>query len=106
VNFSVTIYLSFISLAIFYLDTRLLFALDCARCTNAMKTYSTSQAAKLIGVHVVTLHRWLASRKIRPSIGVPMNGRTLWRFTKADVAKFRRFKGKLKTGPKPKSRKK
>jgi len=69
------------------------------------KTYSTKQAAKLIGVHFVTLKRWLAARKIRPSIGTPMNGRTLWRFTDTDVDKFRRFKGTQKTGPKPKKRK-
>jgi excisionase family DNA binding protein len=70
-----------------------------------MKTYSTSQTAKLIGVHLVTLKRWLASRKIRPSIGTPMDGgRTLWRFTASDVKKFRKFKGTLKTGTKPKKR--
>jgi len=69
-----------------------------------MKTCSTRQAAKLIGVHIVTLKRWLASGKIRPSIGTPMDGRTLWRFTDADVERFRKFKGTLKSGPKPKKK--
>jgi hypothetical protein len=59
----------------------------------------------LIGVHLVTLKRWLAGGKIRPSIGTPMDGRTLWRFTDADIGKFRRFKGTLKRGPRPKKRK-
>jgi excisionase family DNA binding protein len=69
-----------------------------------MKTYSTRQAAKLIGVHFVTLKRWLASGKLRPSIGTPMDGRTLWRFTTADIAKFRRFKGTQRPGPKAKKK--
>jgi transposase len=30
------------------------------------KTYSTPEAAKLIGVSVITLHRWLAPKKIQP----------------------------------------
>jgi excisionase family DNA binding protein len=71
-----------------------------------MKTYSTRRAAKLIGVHVVTLKRWLATKKIRPSIAVPFDGRTLWRFTLADVKKFRKFKAVQKRGPKPKKRRK
>jgi excisionase family DNA binding protein len=65
------------------------------------KTYSTTRAAKLIGVHVVTLRKWLASRKMRPSIATPMDGRTLWRFTDSDVTRFRKFKGTLKPGRKP-----
>lgn len=67
-----------------------------------MQTYSTRQAAKLIGIHVTTLHRWLAGGKIRPSIATPMDGRTLWRFSDRDVAKFRKFKATQKRGPKPK----
>jgi len=67
-----------------------------------IKSYSTKQAAKLIGIHAVTLRRWLGSKKMRPSIGTPMDGRTLWRFTDADIEKFRKFKGTLKSGPKPK----
>jgi excisionase family DNA binding protein len=70
-----------------------------------MKNYSTKQAAKLIGIHVVTLLRWVGSGKIRPTIRTPMDGRTLWRFTDADVERFRKFKGTLKSGPKPKKRK-
>jgi excisionase family DNA binding protein len=64
------------------------------------KTYSTSQAAKLIGVHVVTLKRWLADRKMRTSVSMPTNGRTYWRFTRADVGRFRKFKALQRPGPK------
>jgi excisionase family DNA binding protein len=69
------------------------------------KTCSTTEAARRIGVHVVTLKRWLASGKIRPSIAVPMNGRTLWRFTARDVERFRRFGATLRPGPKAKRKK-
>ncbi len=67
--------------------------------------YSTAEAAELAGIHVVTLKRWLAAGRIRPSIAVPMGGqRTLWRWTRADVGKVCRLKGSLKPGPKPKKR--
>jgi excisionase family DNA binding protein len=69
------------------------------------KTYSTTEAARRIGVHVVTLKRWLARGKIRPSVAVAMNGRTLWRFTARDVARFRRFGAALRPGPKVKRKK-
>ncbi len=59
----------------------------------------------MVKVSLVTLHRWLAAGKFRPSIGVPMKGRTLWRFRATDVKRLRaykaRFYGKGK-GPKPK----
>ena len=73
---------------------------------SIMKNYSTRQAAKLIGVHVVTLKRWLAAGKIRPSIAVPFDGRTLWRFSLADVRRFKKFGAVQKRGPKPKKRRK
>lgn len=40
----------------------------------------------------MTLHRWLNSGAVRPSVGVPMNGRTLWRWTDADVKRVRKYK--------------
>jgi len=73
---------------------------------STMKTYSTKQASKLIGIHLVTLKRWLGKRRIRPSVATPLGGRTFWRFTEADIARFRKFRGTLKPGPKPKKRKK
>jgi hypothetical protein len=56
------------------------------------KTYSTQQAAAMAGIHWMTLHRWLAASKVRASIGTPMNGRTLWRWTDADVERVRKYK--------------
>jgi DNA-binding transcriptional MerR regulator len=67
------------------------------------KHYSTKQASKLIGVHHITLHRWLSLGLIRPSVAMPMGGgRTLWRWTDADIARGRRVKAAQKPGPKPK----
>jgi predicted site-specific integrase-resolvase len=65
------------------------------------KTYSTASAARRIGVSFRTLNRWLALGKIRPSVGVPYSGgRTLWRWTDADIAKGRKVKAAQKPGPK------
>jgi predicted site-specific integrase-resolvase len=67
------------------------------------KNYSTKQAGKLIGVHFITLHRWLSLGLIRPSVAMPMGGgRTLWRWTDADIAKGHKVKAAQKPGPKPK----
>jgi hypothetical protein len=71
------------------------------------KTYSTQQAAKNMGVSFRTLNRWLSLGLICPSMAVPMGGgRTLWRWTHADIAKGRKVNAELKPGPKPKSKKK
>jgi hypothetical protein len=70
------------------------------------KSYSTETAARRIGVSFRTLNRWLALELIRPSMALPMGGgRTLWRWTDADVAKGRKVKTAQKRGPKPKRRK-
>jgi hypothetical protein len=60
-----------------------------------MQTYSTKQAANLAGIHWVTLFRWLAAEKVRPSVAIPLDGRTLWRWTEADVKQVRRYKTKF-----------
>ena len=69
------------------------------------KTLSTAGAARKIGVGLRTLNRWLALGKIRPSITVAFGGgRTLWRWTDADIAKARKVKAAQKPGPKPGSK--
>jgi hypothetical protein len=45
-------------------------------------------------VHWTTLHRWLRAGAVRPSISVPLTGRTLWRWTHADVEEVRKYKKK------------
>jgi len=37
-----------------------------------MKTCSTREAAEAVGISWITLRRWLAARKTRPSQGVPL----------------------------------
>jgi len=65
------------------------------------KTYSTPQAAKLIGVSLITVHRWLAAEKIHP-FGIELSdGRKLWRWNDRDVAEGRKLKASQK---RPKSR--
>jgi len=66
---------------------------------RAKKIYSTPQAAKKIGVSFITLHRWLRDGKIRPQ-GIRLQGRTLWLWKDADIAKGRKVKAAQKPGPK------
>ena len=62
------------------------------------KTYSTPQAAKLIGVSLITVHRWLAAEKIKP-FGIELgDGRKLWRWNDRDIAEGRKLKGLRKQG--------
>ena len=58
------------------------------------KTYSTKQVAKAVGIHWVTLHRWLSAGKVRASAPIHMNGYTLWRWTEADVERVKKYKAK------------
>ena len=67
------------------------------------KTYSTQQAAAKMRVSFRTLNRWLALELIRPSTAIPIGGgRTLWRWTDADIAKGRKVNATQRPGPKPK----
>jgi hypothetical protein len=83
--------------------------MNLARLKRMKKTWSTQQAAKKTGVSFRTLNRWLFLGLIRPSMAFPIGGgRTLWRWTEADIAKGRRVKATQKPGPKspPRKRKK
>ena len=73
------------------------------RKMKANKTYSTRQAAAKMRVSFRTLNRWLADGRIKPSTAIDMpNGRTLWLWREADIAKGRRLKADLRPGPQPK----
>src|SRR5712692_411886 len=56
------------------------------------RTYSTKEAAKKVGVHWMTLHKWLAACKIRPSAQINMNGGKHWRWTAKDMSKIKKYK--------------
>ncbi len=67
------------------------------------KTYTTSIAAKKIGVSFRTLNRWIALGKIKASQGIPLaDGRKLWVWTDADIDRGRKVKAEQQPGPKPK----
>jgi hypothetical protein len=56
------------------------------------RTFSTREACEQIGVTRITLVRWIAQKKIVPSISLPMGaGRNLWRWTAADVRRARKI---------------
>jgi len=64
-------------------------------------TFSTESAARKIGVGFRTLNRWLALGKIQPSVAISIGGgRTLWRWTDADIARGRKVKAAQRPGPK------
>jgi predicted site-specific integrase-resolvase len=65
------------------------------------KTCSTEMAAKRIGVSFRTLNRWISLGKIKASEGIRFaDGRMLWRWTDADIAKGKKVKAAQKPGPK------
>jgi predicted site-specific integrase-resolvase len=60
-----------------------------------METYSTKEAAEMIGVHRVTLQQWLTASKIRPSQTIQMDSRRYWRWTEGDVKRGKNYKEKF-----------
>jgi excisionase family DNA binding protein len=67
-----------------------------------MKTYTTPEAAKQVGVSRQTLQAWIAADAIDAPelIKVGRISARLW--TKADIERARKFKGTLKPGRVPK----
>jgi DNA-binding transcriptional MerR regulator len=62
------------------------------------KTYSTGEAAKLIGVPVTTLHRWLLAQKLRP-FEIEVEGHKFWRWNERDIAEGRKLKASQNRDP-------
>ncbi len=58
-----------------------------------LKDYSTAQAAKMAGVHRVTLQNWLKRPECpRASVQIPIGGGlTVRRWSDADVAKLKAY---------------
>ena len=59
---------------------------------SVMKTHSTKETARLVGVHYITLHHWIAAGKVKPSQGIRMNDHMIWRWTDSDVERIRKYK--------------
>jgi predicted site-specific integrase-resolvase len=69
------------------------------------KTYGTPAVAKMVKIHYVTLHRWIADGKIKPH-GIELaDGRTLYQWTDADIEKAKKLKAENKPGRPPKAKK-
>jgi DNA-binding transcriptional MerR regulator len=71
----------------------------------AMSGYSTTQAAKKVGVSKRTLLEWVYRGLLKEPTKLEVMG-TIWRiWKKDDVSRARKIKGTMKRGPKPKKRK-
>jgi len=46
----------------------------------------------MAGVHFITLQRWVAEKKVRPSQIIKQDGFVLWRWTDSDVEQVRNYK--------------
>jgi excisionase family DNA binding protein len=68
------------------------------------KNYTTTEAAAKIGVSRQTLHAWIESGQIDAPKPVEMGQRLIRFWTVADIDRARKFKGTLKSGPKPKKK--
>jgi hypothetical protein len=59
---------------------------------SAMKTYSTVQVARMIGVHKVTLQRWLLGGKTAEPRRITNGGMDLRLWTDRDIERVRKYK--------------
>jgi hypothetical protein len=59
-----------------------------------MQTYSTSRVAKKIGVHKITLIRWLLDGKVAEPRRVNQAGQEIRIWTDRDVERVRKYKQK------------
>ncbi len=57
-----------------------------------MSTYSTSQVAKMVGIHKVTLKRWLLSGKVGEPRRVGNGGIQARIWTARDVERVKKYK--------------
>jgi len=66
------------------------------------KVYGTPRVAKLVGIHYLTLHRWISEGKIKPH-GIPLaDGRVLYQWTEKDIETAKKIKAETKLGRPPK----
>ena len=72
----------------------------------SLKTYTTGEAAKQIGVSRQTLHTWIATGKISAPKPIERGKMPIRLWTKADIEKTRKFKGTLRPGRRAKKKNK
>jgi len=57
-----------------------------------MRLLSTPDVARQVGIHPITLERWLASGKVWPEKTVQIGNRTIRLWTSRDVKRLLKFK--------------
>lgn len=57
-----------------------------------MSPFSTAEVAALIGIHPITLERWIASGKAKPSKTVRVGKQNFRLWTPADIKRLKQFK--------------
>jgi hypothetical protein len=76
-----------------------------ASVTSEMKPFPTSEVIRLVGVHAITLERWLKSNPdLQPKV-LRIGGRVVRLWTMKDVTQLKRFKAHQRRGRKPKTAK-
>jgi excisionase family DNA binding protein len=68
------------------------------------KPYTTSEAAKHIGVSRQTLYSWIERRYVDAPKPLKIGGGTVRLWTMAEIRKARKFKATLKPGPRPRKK--
>ncbi len=71
-----------------------------------MKSFSTRQAAKKLGLHVATLSRYIVMKKLPAPKTVTTGGITVHIWTDSDIERVRKLLPKLKNGRKLRYKKK
>ena len=71
----------------------------------AAKTYTTAEAAAMIGISRQTLYAWMETREIDPPTPIQLGKRSMRLWTKADIERARKLKGTLRSGPSLKKKK-
>jgi len=67
---------------------------------GTMKAHTTPEVAKLAGVHLRTLHRWLERGLLPEPKRGEIGGLAVRIWTKADIERARKIKGTMKRGRK------
>jgi excisionase family DNA binding protein len=69
-----------------------------------MKTYTTVEVARQIGISRQTLQSWISRGRIQSPKAIKVGNVALRLWTKTDIQKARKFKGTLKPGPRAKKK--
>jgi len=68
------------------------------------ESYTTAQAAAMIGISRQALYTWIAERKIDAPEAIKLGRRTMRFWSKAQIKAAKKFKGTQKRGPVPKKK--